>query len=71
MLQSPPEYQPLAIDHMVRILRAPYTGQTGQVMRLNHYRKRTETGIVAYGADVKLTDGNVVFVPYANLDTII
>ncbi|MCB8966298.1 MAG: hypothetical protein H6660_05325 [Ardenticatenaceae bacterium] len=71
MLQSPPEYQPLAAEQMVRILRAPYTGQTGQVVRLNHYRKRTETGIVAYGADVKLADGTVVFVPYANLDTII
>lgn len=71
MLQTPPEYQPLAPGQMVRMLRAPYTGQTGQVLRLNHYRKQTDTGIIAHGADVRLADSNIVFVPYANLDTII
>lgn len=71
MLQPVPEYKPLAAGQIIRILRAPYTGQTGQVVRLNYHRKRTDTGTVAQGADVKLADGTVVFVPYANLDTII
>lgn len=61
----------LAVGQTVRILRTPYSSQVGQVVNLYTYAQLTPIGIRARGADVKLPDGNVVFVPYANLDAII
>ena len=71
ILGAPPKYEAMRVGQTVRILRDPYASQIGEVVRLNHYQKRTEVGTSAHGADVKLSNGSIVFVPYANLDTII
>jgi hypothetical protein len=62
---------PLAVGQAVRLLRAPHRNEVGEVVRL-HERART-TAVLAqtYGADVQLPGGNVIFVPYANLDALI
>lgn len=65
-----PEYKPLAVGQMVRLLREPYTSMMGEVKRLYHYAQSTPLRTKAQGADVELLDGRVVFVPYANLDAI-
>jgi hypothetical protein len=51
-------------------LRAPYQNQLGEVQKL-HSKSRT-VGIMkkVQGADITLTNGQVVFVPYANLDAL-
>lgn len=64
-------YRPLTTGQTVRLLRAPYASQVGEVVRLNRLQQATESGSRAHGADIKLADGTVVFVPYANLDTIV
>ena len=61
----------LTVGQAVRILRAPHRQEVGVITRL-HERART-TAVLAqtYGADVQLPDGNITFVPYANLDALI
>ncbi len=61
---------PIRVGQMVRILRAPYSSETAEVVRLYARAQTTLVGTKAHGADVKLTDGRVDFVPYANLDAI-
>jgi hypothetical protein len=63
-------FKPLAVGQIVRILRAPYQNQLGEVQKL-HSKSRT-VGIMkkVQGADITLTNGQVVFVPYANLDAL-
>ncbi|MBP7998333.1 MAG: hypothetical protein KA314_03095 [Chloroflexi bacterium] len=58
----------LEVGQMVRIIRAPYTGAIGRVTRLYVRAKNSAVGIRIPGADVTLPDGEVVFVPYTNLD---
>lgn len=61
---------PLAVGQTVRLLRQPYSQQVGQVVKLFEQAQALETGIYAPGAAVKLANGQVVFVPDANLDVI-
>jgi hypothetical protein len=61
---------PISVGQSVRILRAPYSSQVAEVVRLYARAQTTLVGTKAHGADVKLTDGRIVFVPYANLDAI-
>lgn len=61
---------PLAVGQTVRLLRQPYAQQVGQVVKLFEQAQALETGIYAPGAAVKLANGQVVFVPDANLDVI-
>ena len=66
-----PSYQPLAVGQTVRLLRAPYQGQLGQVIRLMNKARPTKTGLKAAGAMVTLADEQTVFVPYTNLEAIL
>lgn len=68
---QPDPTKPLQVGQRVRILRAPYQSQEGEVVYLYQRLREMEGGAKAHGADVRLPDGNVVFVPYVNLDTII
>ena len=61
----------LKVGQTVRVLRAPHQNETGQIVRLYKYTRATALGGKAHGADIQLTNGPVVFVPYVNLDTII
>lgn len=61
----------LEIGQTVRIMRTPYLGKTGKVTRLYERAKDSAIGIRMLGADVTLPDGNVVYVPYPNLDLLI
>lgn len=67
----PPLRQPLAIGQTVRVLRPPYASQVGEIVKLYTHLQPTPINTRSHGAEVKLTDGQVVFVPYANLDAII
>lgn len=60
----------LNIGQQVRIWREPYAGKTGKVVYIHKRSKVTSSGLRLAGADIALDDGQVVFVPYANLDMI-
>ena len=61
----------LAVGQTVRLLREPHHNEVGEVMRV-YERARTTTFLSqTYGADVRLPDGSITFVPYANLDALI
>jgi hypothetical protein len=63
-----PGVRRLAAGDRVRILRAPYASQVGKVVAVYSQPRRSSIGIQTPGADVALPDGEVVFVPSANLD---
>lgn len=58
----------LSVGDQVRILRAPYASQVGNVVAVFAQPRRSNIGIQTPGADVELPGGEVVFVPDANLD---
>lgn len=60
----------LEAGQQVRILRAPYAGEVGEVVTVHPYSRNSNIGLRLPGADVSLADGQVVFVPYPNLDLI-
>ncbi len=63
-------YTPLYVGQKVRILREPYANKVGEVTKL--YARRQVAGVMkAHGADVTLSEGKTIFVPYANLDALI
>jgi hypothetical protein len=68
---KPPAYEPLAPGQTVRLLRAPYKGEVGQVTQLLTTARRTEAGIKAHGAMVALNKDKTVFVPYSNMEAIL
>lgn len=63
--------RPLQVGHKVRLLRSPYTGQTGEVVEIFTLSRLLGTGAKAQGVNIRLADGHVVFVPSANVDVII
>ncbi|MDT8304471.1 MAG: hypothetical protein RRC07_00935 [Anaerolineae bacterium] len=63
-----PEAADVKVGDRVRILRAPYASQVGKVVAVFTQPRRTSIGIQTPGADVELPDGEVVFIPDANLD---
>ncbi len=63
--------RPLVVGQSVRIVRRPFDNQVGVVVNLRKRAQMTPIGSRAYGADIKLSDGQVVFAPIANLDAII
>lgn len=65
---APPGMRNLSIGDRVRILRAPYASQVGKVVAVYAQPRRSSIGIQTPGADVALPDGEVVFIPSANLD---
>ncbi len=67
-IETPRAHESIKVGRIVRILRPPYSSQAGEVVRLYTMSKTTAIGTRAHGADVKLEDGHVIFVPFANLD---
>jgi len=69
---EPPAAPPsvLAVGQQVRLMREPYRSQVGEVVAL--YDQPQVTAIEGQwpGVDVKLSGGEVVYVPCANLDLI-
>lgn len=59
------------VGHRVRLLRAPYVGQVGEIVELYSLGQILATGAKAQGADVQLDNGTKLFVPFANFDIII
>lgn len=70
-VEAPPLNKPLTIGQTVRILRSPYSSQVGQVARIYRYAQVTPIQTRAHGVDVRLSDGQTIFVPAANLDIIV
>jgi hypothetical protein len=72
--ETPPEDAtadvPLTEGVTVRILRQPYAGATGTVVALPTMPRKLDTGVTFRGAEVELTTGERVFVPFANLEWI-
>jgi hypothetical protein len=68
---APMMTRPLQVGQIVRILRNPYINQIGEVVKLYTLAQLTPISAKAHGADVRLTDGRVLFVPSANLDAIV
>lgn len=66
----PPGDTPLAVGAWVRVVRAPYAGQVGQVKALPAHTHRIETGARVHGAEIELSGGASVFVPLANLEVL-
>ena len=64
---QPPSYRPLGEGETVRVVRGPLAGQTGTVVKLYERPKITAVHGKARGADVRLAEEQVIFVPYANL----
>jgi len=58
----------LAVGVRVRLMRAPYLGQSGEIVDLPAVARRTALGTLCEGALVALTSGERVFAPWANLE---
>ena len=54
----------------VRVWREPHAGKVGKIVFVVKRSRPTEVGYRLPGAEVRLEDGETVFVPYANLDMI-
>ncbi|HRE47208.1 MAG TPA: hypothetical protein PLD47_05735 [Aggregatilineales bacterium] len=65
---APEINQPVVVGAKVRLTRAPHAGHSGRVYRLPTSPRPLENGLLALGAEVQLTSGEVVFVPLANLE---
>ncbi len=59
------------VGQKVRILRAPYASQVGEVVKLYQLAQKTSVNMKAHGVDIQLADGQVVFIPGKNFDTIV
>jgi hypothetical protein len=63
--QSPPA---LAVGQRVRLLRAPHFGEVGKIVAVDTRARPSSIGLRMPGADVELAEGEIMFVPYPNLD---
>jgi transcription antitermination factor NusG len=69
--EAPKLVRSVKVGQKVRILRAPYASQVGEVVRLYQLAQTTSVNIKAHGVDVQLADGQVIFIPGKNFDTIV
>jgi hypothetical protein len=60
----------LAVGARVRLTRAPYLGQSGEIVDIPTAARRTALGTLCEGALVALSSGQRVFVPWVNLERI-
>ncbi|MBX7143513.1 MAG: hypothetical protein K1X79_03605 [Oligoflexia bacterium] len=60
----------LVLGAQVRLIRVPFFGQYGQVHELPHEAQRIDTGALARVLRVKLSSGEVVTVPRANVELV-
>lgn len=58
----------IAVGQRVRVLQPPYLGEIGTVADLPHAPQRLESGLWAHGVKVEMPSGEVLFVPFANLE---
>lgn len=65
-----PSFSEVAVGQPVRLLRPPYVGEIGKIHAVYTHARQSEMNYLTAGADVMLSDGNVVFVPDSNLDII-
>jgi hypothetical protein len=63
--------QPLTVGRQVRLLRRPFTNQMAEIVYIYKHAQLTTIGSRAHGASVRLESGQVVFVPFANMEAII
>lgn len=63
--------KPLIVGQQVRLLRRPYTNQMAEIVHIYNRAQMTPLGFRAYGADVRLKNKQVVFVPFTNMEAII
>lgn len=68
---APPFNNPLQVGQTVRILRQPYLGNIGIIEHIFKQFHVTPSGVRVRGANVRLQNGQTVFVPTTNLDAII
>ncbi|HSH01262.1 MAG TPA: hypothetical protein VLL52_02000 [Anaerolineae bacterium] len=60
----------LTVGEHVRIIRGEHLGAMGEVVNLYTQPRTIGIGLRLPGADIKLENGDLVFVPYTNLDLI-
>jgi len=65
----PVEIDTFGIDKVVRVLRAPHSGQTGTIISMKG-KTMFPSGLRANAAEIRLDDGNTVDLPLANLELI-
>ncbi|MEM7331154.1 MAG: hypothetical protein AAF490_03610 [Chloroflexota bacterium] len=70
-LTDPPYNKPIQVGQAVRILRQPYLGNIGVIEHIYNQFHSTPSGVRVRGADVRLQNGQKVFIPTSNLDAII
>jgi hypothetical protein len=70
-MAMPAATEPVAVGQQVRVLRAPYLNQVGVISRLYDLAQTTAVGSKVHGAEVRLENGRVVFVPYANMEAVL
>lgn len=58
------------VDARVRIVAAPHLGEIGKIVKIPKMPQALESGIAAWGAEVQLSTGARVFVPWENLELI-
>lgn len=68
---QPKPAEPLAVGQKVRVLRAENETLVGRVLTIYPQARRTKIGTRLPGADVELANGEIIFVPYTNLDMIV
>ncbi len=67
----PRESDVFSPNQPVRILRAPFEGRVGLLMKVRPGRSSLPNGILTQVADVKLENGETVLVPLANMEVLI
>jgi hypothetical protein len=60
----------LAVRSLVRLITAPYLGQTGRVLNLSSGKQPIASGLNAVAAEVQLSDGTTFWVPTADLEVL-
>ncbi|MGI5917771.1 MAG: hypothetical protein ACOX9A_15125 [Anaerolineae bacterium] len=60
--------RPVEMGMRVRIIRQPYLGMIGQIVDQPPAPQETAIGTETEGAEVRLADGQIVFVPYVNME---
>ncbi len=69
--EAKPPSEPLTAGQQVRLLRRPYTNQMGEIIHIFNRAQLTLIGSRAHGANVRLQNNQIVFVPFANMEAII
>jgi hypothetical protein len=57
-----------SVGQRVRVLQDPYLGQIGTIAAIHDDPRRLPSGLWSEGIDVEFSDGEVVFVPFANFE---